>query len=79
VPAAAAPARMKDEELPHLPPIHLDVYLLDLFRNETIELGSRALKSGVSEELHVYPACTQGFELFAPRAGVSQQAAASHV
>lgn len=79
VPATAAPARMTDEDLAGLPPMYMDVGALDLFRDETVLLASRALKAGVSVELHVYPGCTHGFDLFAPRAGVSQHAVANRV
>ncbi|CAK7208069.1 hypothetical protein SEUCBS139899_010903, partial [Sporothrix eucalyptigena] len=68
------PARMNDEEVARLPSLYMDVGELDLFRDETIQLASRALKVGVSVELHVYPGCTHGFDLFAPKAAVSVQA-----
>ncbi|KAL1891941.1 hypothetical protein Sste5346_007285 [Sporothrix stenoceras] len=79
VPATASPARMTDEDLGRLPPMYMDVGALDLFRDETVQLASRATKAGVSVELHVYPGCTHGFDLFAPRAGVSQQAVANRI
>ncbi|PNP85037.1 hypothetical protein FNYG_01562 [Fusarium nygamai] len=58
-----------------MPPLYIEVGELDLFRNESIELATKFYKSGISAELHVYPACPHGFDIFLSRGtGVSIRA-----
>ncbi|KAF5239240.1 hypothetical protein FANTH_10042 [Fusarium anthophilum] len=61
----AAPARMVDAT--GMPPLYIEVGELDLFRNESIELATKFYKSGISAELHVYPGCPHGFDIFPSR------------
>ncbi|EGU84113.1 hypothetical protein FOQG_15437 [Fusarium oxysporum f. sp. raphani 54005] len=61
----AAPARMVDAT--SMPPLYIEVGELDLFRNESIELATKFYKSGISAELHVYPGCPHGFDIFPSR------------
>jgi acetyl esterase/lipase len=77
VPAYAAPARATD--LAGLPPAFLDTGDLDIFRGEIVAYASRLAAAGVPAELHVYPGCPHGFEMFAPEAGVSRRAIAERV
>jgi acetyl esterase/lipase len=67
----AAPARATD--LRGLPMTWLATAALDLFADENIEYAQRLSQAGVSTELHVYPAATHGFDLFAPDAAVSRR------
>ena len=67
VPAYAAPARAED--VSGLPPTYTSVGELDLFRDETIDYVSRLLQAGVPTELHVYPGCYHGFDMFPCEAG----------
>ncbi|KAH7161521.1 Alpha/Beta hydrolase protein [Dactylonectria macrodidyma] len=62
VPETASPARMQDAT--GLPPAFIEVGELDLFRDEAIDFARKYYKAGVSMELHVYPGCTHGFDLF---------------
>lgn len=62
VPIYAAPARASD--LSGLPPTYTLVGELDLFRDETIDYCSRLLQAGVPVELHVYPGCYHGFDMY---------------
>ncbi|KAI1030986.1 hypothetical protein LB504_000034 [Fusarium proliferatum] len=69
----AAPARMVDAT--GMPPLYIEVGELDLFRNESIELATKFYKSGISAELHVYPGCPHGFDIFHSReTGVCKRA-----
>ncbi|KAF5985495.1 hypothetical protein FBULB1_2835 [Fusarium bulbicola] len=61
----AAPARMVDAT--GMPPLYIKVGELDLFRNESIELATKFYKFGTSAELHVYPGCPHGFDIFPSR------------
>ena len=69
--AAAARA----EDLSGLPPAYIDVGELDVVRDEDIDYATRLMQAGVAAELHVFPGAFHGFDLFAPRASVSKQAA----
>ncbi len=62
VPYYAAPARAAD--LSGLPPVYTCVGELDLFRDETIEYCTRLMQASVSVELHVYPGCYHGFDMY---------------
>ncbi|WAO92371.1 hypothetical protein NCS54_00987700 [Fusarium falciforme] len=64
VPETASPGRMRDAA--GLPPAFVEVGELDLFRDEVIEFAAKYYKAGVGMELHVYPGCTHGFDLFSP-------------
>jgi len=72
VPSYAAPARAQD--LSGLPPVFVDTGDLDLFRDETLELASRLMWSGVPVELHVHPGAIHGGESIAPEAALSVRA-----
>lgn len=60
VPYTAAPARAKD--LHGLPPTHLGVGGLDLFRDESTSFAERLSSHGVKVESHVYPGVPHGFD-----------------
>ncbi|KAF5539152.1 lipase esterase [Fusarium phyllophilum] len=69
----AAPARMVDAT--GMPPLYIEVGELDLFRNESIEFATKFYKAGISAELHVYPGCPHGFDIFPSRGtGVCKRA-----
>ncbi|KAG5765450.1 hypothetical protein H9Q72_006479 [Fusarium xylarioides] len=69
----AAPARMVDAT--GMPPLYIEVGELDLFRNESIELATKFYKAGISAELHVYPGCPHGFDVFPSRgSGICKRA-----
>ncbi|KAM5341806.1 hypothetical protein ACJ41O_014837 [Fusarium nematophilum] len=65
VPETASPGRMRDAT--GLPPAFVEVGELDLFRDEAIDFAAKYYKAGVGMELHVYPGCTHGFDLFSPQ------------
>ncbi|WP_323137939.1 alpha/beta hydrolase fold domain-containing protein [Streptomyces sp. NBC_01433] len=65
----AAPARADD--LSGLPPAHLDVGELDLFRDENVACAHRLMRAGVPVEPHVYPGGIHAGELLAPDAELS--------
>jgi acetyl esterase/lipase len=71
VPPYAAPARATD--LSGLPPTWIATAELDLFRDEDLDYSRRLYEAGVPTELHVYPGCVHGFDLFAPDAGVTRR------
>ena len=69
-----APGRAED--LAGLPPAHVSVGALDLFRDETVRYALRLLHAGVATDLHVYAGAYHGFER-TPQARVVQAAEAS--
>ncbi|MCD2186237.1 alpha/beta hydrolase [Actinomycetospora soli] len=77
VPAYAAPSRATD--LGGLPPAFIDVGQLDIFRNEDVDYAARLARAGVGVELQLHPGVPHAFEVFAPRAAVSQRAMAARV
>ncbi|KAK8048240.1 Alpha/Beta hydrolase protein [Apiospora phragmitis] len=60
VPDTAAPARADD--LHGLPPTHLGVGGLDLFRDESTSFAARLSSHGVEVQSHVYPGVPHGFD-----------------
>ena len=71
VPAGSVPARVAD--LSGLPPTFIEVGSIDLFAEEDIDFARRLVGAGVPTELLVVPGAYHGFQLFSPRAEVSQQ------
>ena len=69
------PGRATD--LSGLPPALIDVGSADLFRDEDVAFASRIWASGGDAELHVWPGGYHGFELLAPGAVLSRDAAAA--
>lgn len=67
----ASPSRATD--LGNLPPAYVPVGSQDLFLDESADYALRLARASVPVELHVYPGCFHGSELFAPAAGVSQR------
>jgi acetyl esterase/lipase len=63
VPGSAAPARAAD--LTGLAPAYVEVGVLDIFRDESIEYARRLAAAGTSVELHVHPGCPHGFDRIA--------------
>ncbi|KAJ5107628.1 hypothetical protein N7456_004303 [Penicillium angulare] len=66
------PSRAKD--LSGLPPTWIDVGDADVFRDEDVVYASALWKAGVSTELHVWPGCWHGFDVFVPNAPISNRA-----
>ncbi|OQD74165.1 hypothetical protein PENDEC_c012G02290 [Penicillium decumbens] len=66
------PSRAKD--LSGLPPTFVDTGDCDIFRDEDIDYASTLWKGGVSTELHVWPGCWHGFDVFVPDAPISRRA-----
>ncbi|KAJ6109846.1 esterase/lipase [Penicillium sp. IBT 16267x] len=60
------PSRAND--LGGLPPTWIDVGDADVFRDEDVEYATKLWKAGVSTELHVWPGCWHGFDVYAPDA-----------
>lgn len=60
VPYTAAPGRAED--LHGLPPTHLGVGGLDLFRDETVSFAARLATHDVKVQLNVYPGLPHGFD-----------------
>lgn len=73
----SVPSRAKEDDLLGLPPTYLHVGEGDLLRDECIDFASGLWKSGVSCELHVWPRCWHGFDVFVPSAPISLQASAT--
>ena len=73
IPATAAPARATD--LSGLPPTFVSVGAVDGFCDEDVDYALRLNRAGVPTELHVYPGACHGFNVIAPTAPVSKQAA----
>lgn len=48
-----------------LPDTYLAIGHLDIFIYETIEFARQLTEHGVNVELHVYPGCCHGFDMFA--------------
>ncbi|KAM0278611.1 hypothetical protein ACHAQH_005086 [Verticillium albo-atrum] len=58
----AAPARMTSAR--GMPPLYIEVGELDLFRDESVAFATKFWAAGISTELHVYPGCCHGFDLY---------------
>ncbi|MGA8547801.1 MAG: alpha/beta hydrolase fold domain-containing protein, partial [Mycobacterium sp.] len=69
-PAIAVPARRED--LAGLPPAWIGVGTLDLFHDEDLAYAERLKAAGVPCHLEVAPGAFHGFDMLAPKAGVSQ-------
>ncbi|QLL07912.1 alpha/beta hydrolase [Mycobacterium vicinigordonae] len=70
-PAVAVPARRGD--LSGLPPAWIGVGTHDLFHDEDIEYARRLTEAGVPCQLQTIPGAFHGFDLVAPKVGISQQ------
>ncbi|KAJ5681327.1 esterase/lipase [Penicillium maclennaniae] len=68
----SVPSHAKD--LGGLPPTFIDVGEADPFRDEDVDYASALWKAGVSTELHVWPGCWHGFDVFVPDAPISRRA-----
>jgi acetyl esterase/lipase len=68
----AAPSRATD--LSGLPPAFLEVGGVEVFRDETLDFGTRLAAAGVPIEIHVWAGATHGFDAYAPQAEVSRAA-----
>jgi acetyl esterase/lipase len=69
-PDVAVPARRDD--LAGLPPAWVGVGSMDLFHDEDLAYAARLRAAGVPCEVEVVPGAFHGFDLVAPKAGVSQ-------
>ncbi|WP_443058547.1 alpha/beta hydrolase [Streptomyces sp. NBC_00442] len=72
VPPYAAPARATD--LTGLPPAYVEVGSAETFRDEGVAYADAIWRAGGQAELHVWPGAFHGFDTFAPRAALSQDA-----
>ena len=70
-------AAARATDLSGLPPTYIDVGAMEIFRDESIAYATRLVRAGIPTEIHVYPGCFHGFELYAPKARVSQLALAA--
>ncbi|WP_406420478.1 alpha/beta hydrolase [Streptomyces sp. NBC_00842] len=68
----AAPARATD--LSKLPPAYIEVGSAETFRDEDVAYANAIWQAGGQAELHVWPGAFHGFDTFAPRAALSQDA-----
>ena len=71
-PPAASPSLAAD--FSRLPPAFTFIGDLDLFLDETLDYVQKLSAAGVPVELHVYPGCCHGFDLFTPDAKKSRHA-----
>ncbi|MGW2813299.1 alpha/beta hydrolase [Streptomyces sp. NPDC001415] len=72
LPPYAAPARATD--LSRLPPAYIEVGSAETFRDEDVAYANALWQAGGQAELHVWPGAFHGFDTFAPRAALSQDA-----
>ncbi|MCC3774380.1 alpha/beta hydrolase [Streptomyces sp. UNOB3_S3] len=72
LPPYAAPARATD--LSGLPPAYVEVGSAETFRDEAVAYADAIWRAGGRAELHVWPGACHGFDTFAPRAALSQDA-----
>ncbi|SCF60419.1 alpha/beta hydrolase [Streptomyces sp. Ncost-T10-10d] len=72
LPPYAAPARATD--LSKLPPAYIEVGSAETFRDEDVAYAHAIWQAGGQAELHVWPGACHGFDTFAPRAALSQDA-----
>jgi acetyl esterase/lipase len=70
-PAVAAPGRRAD--LAGLPPAWIGVGTHDLFHDEDLAYAQRLRDAGVPCQVDLVPGAFHGFDLVAPKVGVSQQ------
>ncbi|MGW2648856.1 alpha/beta hydrolase [Streptomyces sp. NPDC001393] len=75
LPPYAAPARARD--LSGLPPAYVEVGSAETLRDETVAYAQAIWRAGGRAELHVWPGACHGFDTFAPRAALSQDARAA--
>jgi acetyl esterase/lipase len=73
----AAPARAAD--LSGLPPTHIQVGELEVFRDEDIAYATRLMQAGVPVELHVYPGAYHGWDVDRPDADIGRRAIADRL
>lgn len=66
-----APART--EEVSGLPPAYLEVGVVEIFRDETIEYANRIWRAGGEATLHVWGGAFHACDVFAPHTAVAQQ------
>ncbi|MFI6688963.1 alpha/beta hydrolase [Streptomyces sp. NPDC050485] len=72
IPPYAAPARATD--LSRLPPAYIEVGSAETFRDEDVAYANAIWQAGGQAELHVWPGAFHGFDSFAPRAALTQDA-----
>ncbi|MGW1911650.1 alpha/beta hydrolase [Streptomyces sp. NPDC002076] len=72
LPPYAAPARATD--LSALPPAYVEVGSAETLRDEAVAYAHALWRAGGQAELHVWPGACHGFDTFAPRAALSQDA-----
>jgi acetyl esterase/lipase len=71
---SAAPARLTDAS--RLPPAHIEVGQLDIFRDEDVTYALTLSHGGVPVELHLHPGVPHEYDAIAFNADVSQRALA---
>ena len=67
-------ARARAKTVEGLPPTHLDVGTLDIFRDENIQYVVRLAAANVETEFHLYPGLQHGFEGVGAATEVARQA-----
>ncbi|WP_392674870.1 alpha/beta hydrolase [Streptomyces sp. LN785] len=72
LPPYAAPSRAGD--LSELPPAYIEVGSAETLRDEGVAFADAIWRAGGQAELHVWPGAFHGFDTFAPRAALSQDA-----
>ncbi|MFF7356149.1 alpha/beta hydrolase [Streptomyces filipinensis] len=72
LPPYAAPARATD--LSGLPPAYVEVGSAETLRDEDVAYAQALWRAGGQAELHVWPGAFHGFDTFAPKAALSQDA-----
>ncbi len=72
-----AAARARD--LSGLPATFIEVGGMEIFRDECIDYATRLLQAGIATELHVYPGCFHGFDIYVPQARISRMAVAARL
>lgn len=72
-------APIRAENLAGLPPTFIDTGEADVFRDQDVEYASKLWRGGVSTELHVWPGCWHGFDVFVPDAEISRRAKAARL
>ncbi|MFF3916827.1 alpha/beta hydrolase [Streptomyces sp. NPDC001852] len=75
LPPYTAPARATD--LSGLPPAHVEVGSAETLRDEAVAYARAIWRAGGRAELHVWPGACHGFDTFAPRAALGQDARAA--
>ncbi|KAL5594572.1 hypothetical protein BROUX41_001496 [Berkeleyomyces rouxiae] len=72
VPLHAAPGRAEPEDLKNLPPMYIEVGVIDSFRDSVIELVQKLLKAGVATDFHLVNGQVHAAEFLAPETAIAK-------